>query len=268
MLQNLGFETVITSSRFDQSGVHKAIKVDLRNPGTWKHDEFKLPFDFILHAASASPSSINPNFFETNFRAPLEFFNQIKLTEECKFIFCSTSGVYGTSNEKWVTEKTIPAPENDYSKSKLLFEENVHNVLKLNGSKGHLLILRIPTLLGRHVSKNIIHKWIETSIAKKEFTVFNAQKGFSSIILEHDLVHRISLELQTNVFSRSVLNCYSNGDLTYLQIAKLIANKFGGKSPKSDEVCKDYALTMTNTKETWFDNLSTEKSIIFHLSQL
>lgn len=268
MLQNLGFETVITSSRADQNRDPKVIRVDFLNPKTWNHYNLKLPFDFVMHAAAASPSSMNPNFLETNFRAPLDFFNHLQFAEECKFIFCSTSGVYGRAYTKQVSEKSTPAPENEYSKSKLLFEENISEVIKLNGSKGHLLILRIPTLLGRRVSKNVIHRWIESSIAKKEFLVCNPHTAFSSIVLEQDIVERISLEFQTHVSRRTVLNCYSNGDLTYLQVAKLITNKFGGKLPKFNESCTDFVLTMTNIDERWFDNLSTEKSIMSHLSQL
>jgi nucleoside-diphosphate-sugar epimerase len=268
MLQSLGFETVITSSRPDQNRYQKTIRVDFLNKETWNQDALKLPFDFVLHAAAASPSSLNPNFLETNFHAPLDFFYHIKFTEECKFIFCSTSGVYGRTYSKKFSEKSTPAPENEYAKSKLLFEDNIPEVIKSSGSKGHLLILRIPTLLGRRVSKNIIHRWIETSIAKKEIVVFNAHNAFSSIILEQDIVERIRLEFQGNAFGRSVLNCYSNGDLTYLQVANLISNKFGGKLPKVDESGAEHALTMTNTEERWFDKISTETSLIFHLSQI
>ena len=268
MLRNFGFETIITSSTANQNSYEKVIKVDFLRPETWDHDELNLPFDFVLHAAAVSPSSINPDFFETNFRSPLKFFNKVQFMDDCKFIFCSTSDVYGRAHPEYVSEISTPAPENEYSESKLLFEDNIVKVIRQNGSKGHLLILRIPTLLGRRVSKNIIHRWIELSIANKEILVFNADKAFSSIILEDDIIRRINLEIQTNVFRKSILNCYSNGDMTYMQTAKLVSKKFGGKLPKIDEASRGPVLTMTNSKEKWFDKLSTEKSMISHLSRL
>jgi nucleoside-diphosphate-sugar epimerase len=264
-LCSVGFNVLATSSRLDRKAQTSHIRIDLLDPNTWDHNELRLPFDFVFHAAAHGPRIINTDFYEINYKAPLNFFSRINLNPDCKFVFASTSSIYGTLNRRQVTEKTIPNPENDYAKSKLYFENTISNVLKQVGSRGHLLILRIPTLLGRQVSQNIIDRWISQSKLKEKTLVYNPDKSFSSIISEIDVVSRIISETHSNITEKYIVNCYTNGDLTYLQAANMIIETFDGPKPSIVKTNLQPALSMTNLEERWFDNLSTRSSLISHL---
>jgi nucleoside-diphosphate-sugar epimerase len=264
-LCSVGFKVLATSSRLDRKALTGHIRMDLLNPNTWDHNELHLPFDFVFHAAAHGPSINNKDFYEVNYKAPLNFFSRINLNPDCKFVFASTSSIYGTLNRQQVTEKTIPNPENDYAKSKLYFENTIANVLKQIGSRGHLLILRIPTLLGRRVSQNIIDRWIYQSKLREKTLVYNPDKTFSSLISEIDVISRIISETHSDKTEKYIVNCYTNGDLTYLQAANLIAETFEGPKPSIVKTNLQPALSMINLGESWFDKISTRSSLTSHL---
>lgn len=264
-LCSVGFNVLATSSRLDKNALMGHIKMDLLDQNTWDHNELRLPFDFVFHAAAHGPRINDTDFYEVNYKAPLNFFSRINLNPDCKFVFASTSSVYGTLNRQQVTEKTIPNPENDYAKSKLYFENTISNVLKQIGSRGHLLILRIPTLLGRQVSQNIIHRWISQSKLREKTFVYNPDKTFSSVIAEIDVISRIISETHSDKTEKYIVNCYTNGDLTYLQAANLIAETFEGPKPSKVKTSLQPALSMINLGERWFDKISTRSSLMSHL---
>lgn len=264
-LRFIGFNVLATSSRLDKNTPISHIKMDLLDQNTWDHNDLRLPFDFVFHAAAHGPRIKDTDFYEVNYKAPLNFFSRINLNPDCKFVFASTSSIYGTVNHQQVTEETIPNPENDYAKSKLYFENTVSYVLKQIGSRGHLLVLRIPTLLGRHVSQNIIHRWISQSKLREKTLVYNPDKTFSSLISETDIVSRIVSETHSNKAEKYIVNCYTNGDLTYLQAANLIADTFDGPKPSIVKTNLQPALSMINLRESWFDKISTRSSLISHL---
>jgi len=269
MLNKFGFELVVTtSSNHVQISNAKVLKVDLLDPRTWVHTELKSPFDFVLHAASHSPTTLHPQFIDANYKNPLDFFSRIRFSAKCKFVFCSTSGVYGLSFANNFTEYSTPNPSNIYSKSKLLFEENISEVIKSNGSTGHLLILRIPTLLGVRVSQNLIHRWIDASKKGEGIRVFNSGYSFATLILEQHIVERIKQELTLSNSKKSIENCYSNGDLTFLEAATLVAQQFHSNVQIIDAEYDVPVLSLSNLKNTWFNNLSSKLSLQIFLSKL
>ena len=269
MLNDLGFELVVTtSSNHLQISNTKVLKVDMLDPRTWTHAELRSPFDFVLHAASHSPTTLHPQFMAANYSNPLEFFSRIRFSARCKFVFCSTARVYGSSFTHRFTEDSTPNPSDLYSKSKLLFENNISEVMQSNGSTGHLLILRIPTLLGVRVSQNLIHRWIDISKKGERIQVFNSGYSFSTLILEQHIVERIKQELTLNNSKKSVENCYSNGDFTFLEAASLVAQKFNSSVQIIDLQNDVPVLSLTNLKNNWFNKLSSKLSLQIFLSKL
>ena len=93
----------------------------------------------------------NPDFYQVNHILPIKFFSEIRFNKDCKFIFASSTSVYGTEPGGVISESYEPAPISDYAISKMLFERAMPDVLSNNGSLGNFVALRIPTLLGAKV---------------------------------------------------------------------------------------------------------------------
>ncbi len=88
--------------------------------------------DAIIHLACISndPSfDLNPDLAESiNYKAFFNILNSAKVNKVKRFIFASSSSVYGVKKEKNVTERSIPEPITDYSKYKWLCEQELHKV--------------------------------------------------------------------------------------------------------------------------------------------
>ena len=122
------------------------VKADLRSVDLPK---LFVGIDAVVHLASISndPSyELNPVFSESiNVTASIRLIEHCRKSNIKRFIFASSSSVYGVRKEHDVTEKLMPEPITIYSKSKITIE----NYLKTHGSKDFdIVILRPATVYG------------------------------------------------------------------------------------------------------------------------
>jgi len=212
--------------------------------------------------------TLNPDFYLVNHVLPLKFFSEIKFNQNCKFIFATSISVYGDNTEGIITEYSEPIPVSDYAISKILFERALPDVLNNNGSLGNFVALRIPTLLGAKVSKNLIGRWIDSAMHKTAIKVFNPEERFTAIIGELEILNWTSSHMIKSLPKKYVINCYSNGDLNYYESANLISKYFGGKEPETAQNTALSVLKLNNQEDPWFNKISTETTILRYLQQM
>jgi nucleoside-diphosphate-sugar epimerase len=267
MLIDFGYEVIGLTRKTNHLLPIKQIEFDFMRGKTWRHTELSKPFDFVFHGAGHVPTTANPNYYLVNHILPLKFFSQIKFNENCKFIFASSASVYGTAPVGIVTETFEATPISDYAISKMLFEQGMPSVLKSNGSLGHFVALRIPILLGAKVSRNLIGRWINLAIDKTAIKVSNPEKKFTALVGESEILKWTAAHMSMSEPKSHTINCYTNGDLSYHGVAKLISKYFSGKKP---QIIQDSTsvLMLNNTEDFWFNKISTKKTVLSHLENL
>lgn len=268
MLADLGYEVFGLTRKANHLLPINQIEFDFTRAKTWKNFELSKPFDFIFHGAGHGPMTANPNFYHVNHILPIKFFSEIEFHQNCKFIFASSTSVYGTESEGIISESYEPAPISDYAISKILFERDMPDVLKNNGSLGNFIALRIPTLLGAKVSKNLIGRWIDSAMLKTAIKVSNPEVPFTAIIGESEILNWTSAHVITSLPKKYVINCYTNGDLSYYETARLISKYFNGIEPEINQKSALRAMKLTNRGDPWFNKISTEKTILSYIEKM
>lgn len=142
----IAFDTFWFGNFLPESRNLTIIKGDLRS---YDFTETLKDVKTVVHLACLSndPSyEINPLFSKTiNYDGSLNLLNACAKSSIEKFIFASSSSVYGVKNEEKVTEDLNPCPLTPYSYNKLKIEEELPSFAK---DKFDFVILRPATLCG------------------------------------------------------------------------------------------------------------------------
>lgn len=107
--------------------------------------------DVIIHLAGVS-TNYDPRgkiykkiSNKVNFKDTISFAKKAKKAGVKKFIFASSTSVYGNKKNKLVSEKSKLSPTTSYGRSKSLAERNL---IKLSSKKFKIILLRMVTLFG------------------------------------------------------------------------------------------------------------------------
>lgn len=145
------------SSHFKKSKIRQ-IKLDVTNFNECKKKIKK--FDFIIHLAALDEikSPINyKNTLMVNTVGTKNILEACKINKIKNFIYFSTVHIYGNINElKYLSEKNIPNPLNDYSLTHYFAEKYIVSENKKNNING--LILRLSNGYGYPINKSI-NRW-------------------------------------------------------------------------------------------------------------
>ena len=77
--------------------------------------------------AYVGESSQDPlKYFENNISAGINLLKSIGVIKNCNIVFSSSCSVYGAHKIDSITEELVPAPENPYAETKLVFEKLLH----------------------------------------------------------------------------------------------------------------------------------------------
>lgn len=262
-----GFEVVCTSRRSQTTKGIAPLRLNFEDESTWAHQELEKPFDFVLHGASCGPGVKGADHFQANTKGPLAFFSKVQYTPESVFFFTSSSSIYGSHRSGTVTEESSPQPDSTYAFSKLSFEKKVKNIIPFHSMNMKLVILRIPTLLGSKVSQNLISTWFGVARRGESIQVFNPHEPFNALISEEKVIEKIFFEYSIRSRSKTMtLNCHSNGDLTYFQLAQKISKTFNARTPIEVKAVHK-PLSLSNRKDSWFSSISTKQIFEEYLYQ-
>lgn len=209
------------------------IKGDLRDK---KLLEEHLPgIDAVIHLACVSndPSfDLNPALGRLiNYEATIQLVDLSKKYKVKRFIYASSSSVYGIKKEKNVTEDLPLTPLTDYSKYKALCEKYI---LKKSSDDFCVLVLRPSTVCGYSPRMRLdltVNLLTIQALTNKEITVFGGKQLRPNIHIEDmtDLYIK-TLEWPKEKITGKIYNAgYEN--YTVMEIAKMI-----GKTLKDEKI--------------------------------
>ncbi|MDO8512140.1 MAG: SDR family oxidoreductase [bacterium] len=162
------------------------IKGDLRDKKV-VHDALQN-IDAVIHLACISndPSfELNPNLGKSiNYDASIQLFDLAKQIGVKRFIYASSSSVYGVKEEEKVTENLSLEPLTDYSRYKALCERYL---LPLNSDDFTVLVLRPATVCGYSPRLRLdltVNILTCHAIEKGVITVFGGEQARPNIHIE------------------------------------------------------------------------------------
>ncbi|OGG18420.1 UDP-glucose 4-epimerase [Candidatus Gottesmanbacteria bacterium RIFCSPHIGHO2_02_FULL_39_14] len=184
--------------------------------------------DAVIHLAAISNDptfDLNPNLAKSvNFEAS-KMLAELSLESNVKrFIFISTSSVYGIKKEKYVTENLPLKPLTDYSKYKALSEKYVLSKSKPGFT---VLVLRPATVCGYSPRMRFdltVNLLTIQALVRKKIAVFGGKQLRPNIHIEDitDLYVK-SLKYPDEAIARKIFNAgYEN--LSVSAIARLVKN--------------------------------------------
>ena len=210
-------------------------KVDLINYKNLKNVFIKNKFDCVLNLA-AQPgvrySLINPNSYVKNNISG--FYNLFDLSSNYnvkKFLYASSSSVYGDAKKFPLKEKNILNPKNIYGYSKKINEELVG--LQSNKSKMKTIGLRFFTIYGEWGRPDMMMlKYLAAQLNSKKFYLNNFGKHVRDFTYIKDVNEILFKLLKKSIKNKNIiLNICSNNPIKITKVLNLI-NKFTGKKAK------------------------------------
>jgi len=227
----------------------RIIKGDLRNKGDIR--EALKDVDAVIHLACVSndPSSeLDPDFTHSvNYDGSINIIDLSKEMSVKRFIYASTSSVYGVKKEKEVTENLELEPLTQYSRLKVEIEHYLMSKLDDN-FKG--VIIRPSTVCGyspRQRLDVVVNILTNLAMNKGKITVYGGDQLRPNIHIK-DMVraYELLLEAPIDKINRKIYNAgYEN--LKVIEIAKLVKEVFQdveveiteSDDPRSYHVCSD-----------------------------
>jgi len=210
------------------------VRADVRNETVLRQELQGMEAVIHLACVSNDPSfELDPALGKSiNYDAMPGLFRAARACRIRRFIYASSSSVYGVREEPDVREDSPCSPLTDYSKYKLLCEEEM---AKEDWGEGDYVIVRPATVCGYaprlrlDLTVNIL---TIQALVRKEVTVFGGSQRRPNINIKDMIeVYRILLEAPREKIHRQVFNSgYTN--LSVRAIAELVCRQLGDPSIK------------------------------------
>ena len=209
--------------------------------------------DAVIHLACISndPSfELNPELGKSiNFDAFEPLVDISKKSKVKRFIYASSSSVYGIKEDKDVDENMPLAPLTDYSKFKAACEKILLNYTSENFET---IIIRPATVCGyskRQRLDVIVNILTNLAFHKREITIFGGDQLRPNIHIKDMLrAYEILLEAETKDVNGQIFNAgWENKSVN--QIAQIVKNKIG----------EDVKILKTTTDDNRSYHISSEK---------
>ena len=214
---------------FDNHKNLKIIKGDIRNQEMLKKNI--AGHDILIHLACISndPSfELNPNLGkEINYDA---FEPIVKIAKDSgveRFIYASSSSVYGLKDEKNVTEEATLEPLTDYSKFKAMCEDIL---IKYNDNNFTGTIIRPATVCGYSIRQRfdlVVNILTNNAFNKRKIIVFGGNQLRPNIHIK-DMINAYLkvIEADKKIVSGQIFNAgFENRTVT--ELAKKVKNIIG-----------------------------------------
>lgn len=239
---------------FDHSDKIQKFKGDIRNQELLKK---LIPgHDVVIHLACISndPSfELNPSLGKSINLDAFEPLVKISKSSKVKrFIYASSSSVYGIKNEKNVHENMSLEPLTDYSKFKADCEKTL---LKYKDDKFSTVIIRPATVCGyskRQRLDVIVNILSNIGYHKKEISIFGGKQLRPNIHIK-DMVraYKYLIEADTNIVNGEIFNAGWENKSVF-EIADIVKNELGGEiklivTPTNDN--RSYHISSTKIKK-------------------
>lgn len=196
--------------------------------------------DYIIHCAGPSIVEKNKKKKSNIEQKTLEdIFEYIKKSKsKPKLIYISSVAVYGDKYKKKIKEQFITSPISLYAKSKLKCE----NVCKKYFKKYNfsILILRVSSLYGIGLKKQIIHDAIQKIINKKN-VFFGTGEEVRNFLHIRDFINLIEKIIQKDFQEINIYNCGGKDNFRIKDVLSKISKILNKKiKPNFNKKYKSY----------------------------
>jgi len=213
----------------------KFIKANLNKKKKIEKIFEKFKPNIVLHIAGQPGvlySFKNPNSYKiNNINATKSICNVSKKFNVKKFIFASSSSVYGDQKKFPIKESYKKKPKNYYAKTKLKCEEIIKKTFLFSNT--NFIIFRFFTIYGPFGRPDMfIHKLLDHIRKKKKISLHNKGQNFRDFTYIDDVVKIFMYTIKNNIKSNTVNICRSKPIKT-LTLVSLIEKIYKKSSKKN-----------------------------------
>ena len=213
----------------------KFIKANLIKKNKIENIFEKFKPNIVLHIAGQPGvlySFKNPNSYKiNNTKATKTICAVSKKFNVKKFIFASSSSVYGDQKKFPIKESFIKKPKNYYAKTKLICEEMIKKTFLFSNTK--FLIFRFFTIYGPYGRPDMfIHKLLDCIKLGKKISLHNKGQNFRDFTYIDDVVKIFMHAIKNNIKS-NILNICRSKPIKTITLVNLIEKIYKKSSNKN-----------------------------------
>ena len=197
----------------------------------------KFKPDVVFHLAGQPGvlySLKNPQSYYKNNILGTKSLCEVCLTYKIKkFIFSSSSSVYGEQKKYPIKETFKPNPKNPYAKTKLESEKIIQKLFK---NKVDFVIYRFFTVYGELGRPDMfIHKFLNAILHKRFIKLYNAGKNFRDFTYVNDVVKILNSSIKKK-FKNHIYNICRSKPILTNELVNLIKNYFDNSRVKIKKI--------------------------------
>ena len=197
---------------------------------------FSKKFDYVFHLAAkfANELSVKDPLedLRVNIQGTLQVLLYASKQEPERFLYTSSSSLYGYQQNPIINENLMPNPSTPYATSKLSAEYYCKSIHELYGI--NYTIVRLSNSYGPYdppgIYRNVIPNFFENAMHGKPLTITGTGKETRDFTFVEDCVEGIILAAIKKGGKNETFNLGTGKETQIRDIAKLILNITGSKS--------------------------------------
>ena len=250
-------------------------KIDLENKkkieNIFKRNKIKTVIHLAAQAGVRDSLKMPNSYFKSNFIGFMNIINISNKNKVKKFIFASSSSVYGDKKKFPLKENMNISPKNIYSATKKINEDIANDLSKISNMK--MIGLRFFTVYGKFGRPDMfIFKFLHSLLNSKKFYLYNKGNHFRDYTHIDDVVNIIISLIKKKITKKfQIFNICSNDPIDLNKLVKFISDfvnikaKIIKKKRNSIEVLKTHG---DNKKILSFLKIKLKKNIFVELPKI
>jgi len=237
------YAKVVVLDNFSQSSpknltIHKNLKIIKGNITDEKilKTTFSKKYDYVFHLAARFANELsvqNPiDDLVVNTQGTLQILLHVAKQKPKRFIYTSSSSLYGTQKVISFKETLYPNPSTPYAASKLSAEHYCNAIGKLSGL--NYTIVRLSNSYGPFDPpgrfRNVIPNFFDAAIHNKDIVITGTGKETRDFTFVDDIVKGILLSASKKSAENQIFNLGTGKETKILKIANLILDMTKSKS--------------------------------------
>ena len=247
-------------------------KIDLENKkkieNVFKKNKIKIVVHLAAQAGVRDSLKMPNSYYKSNFIGFVNIINISEANKVKKFIYASSSSVYGDKKKFPLKENIDISPKNIYSATKKINEDIANDMSKISNMK--MIGLRFFTVYGIFGRPDMfIFKFLNSIFNNKKFHLYNRGNHLRDYTHIDDVVNIIVNLIKKRIAKKfQIFNICSNNPIDLNKLVKFISNfvnikpKLIKKKRNSIEVLKTHG---DNKKILSFLKIKLKKKIFFEL---
>ena len=197
---------------------------------------FTKKYDYVFHLAArfANEMSVKDPFedLKINIEGTLQILLRISKQKPARFVYTSSSSIYGHQETSIFSEKTLPMPSTPYASSKLSSEHYCNAIHELYGMD--YSIVRLSNSYGPFDPpgkfRNVIPNFMLNAIKGKDLVIYGTGNETRDFTYVSDCVKGILLATITKKHKNQVFNLGTGKETAIKRIADHILDLTGSRS--------------------------------------